>query len=404
MAGFGQLSAAVENNNLNLVQRLIHQGTHVNSRDSQGWTALHYAALHGYSGIAADLIRLKAEINAKDIFGNTPLHILCSSLASDPIINEVMIKIPWIWRIKSLSERLSEWRKMTEKVKIKMVDCLLKHGANINSTSEYNVTSVHRAVKFGNVHALKVLATLGVDIKAVKLSGLTPLANSAEIEEVGLVEHLVKKGAKLNISMCAEQALHIAVKQKRRDIVDILVHHGADVNITREIEPIFLMALKPDVVFHNSELHNLVLDCLVQLGVEVDAPRCLVPLLHDALEFGDLDMIKCLVQYGAHTVESGKVYLSALVIAVCRKDHNMIDLLIRFGANINAKYEYNITLMHEAVQRNQTEEIILLSELHVSLKHLPKMTGGTAFLEALKLADEETFGPLGSRCQSTVLC
>jgi hypothetical protein len=43
-------------------------------KNKNGWTPLHVAADMGHKEIALLLIRNNAEINAKDIYGRTPLH------------------------------------------------------------------------------------------------------------------------------------------------------------------------------------------------------------------------------------------------------------------------------------------------------------------------------------------
>ena len=42
-------------------------------RDENGWTPLHGAAYRGHHEIVAALIAKKAEVNAKDVDGDTPL-------------------------------------------------------------------------------------------------------------------------------------------------------------------------------------------------------------------------------------------------------------------------------------------------------------------------------------------
>ena len=58
------------------VQRLLKNGTEVNSADYDFRTALHIAASEGYLDIVKLLIDFKANVNAADRWGSTPLQVL----------------------------------------------------------------------------------------------------------------------------------------------------------------------------------------------------------------------------------------------------------------------------------------------------------------------------------------
>ena len=69
------LPEAAEGNNIKEVSRLLGDGCNVNSVDSYDWTALHRAAVKGYTGIARLLLaREDCDVNPTNQNGNTPLH------------------------------------------------------------------------------------------------------------------------------------------------------------------------------------------------------------------------------------------------------------------------------------------------------------------------------------------
>ena len=61
------------------VSRLIHDGAQVNSTDSSGWTALHWASHNGYTAVAYLLIENGADIRIRGLRGETALHKACYS-------------------------------------------------------------------------------------------------------------------------------------------------------------------------------------------------------------------------------------------------------------------------------------------------------------------------------------
>ena len=56
------------------MELLLANKAEVNAREGLGKTPLHYAAAIGHKDVAALLLASQAEVNAVDGFGETPLH------------------------------------------------------------------------------------------------------------------------------------------------------------------------------------------------------------------------------------------------------------------------------------------------------------------------------------------
>jgi ankyrin repeat protein len=65
---------AVKNNDVGLVRELIRNGENVNGKDRFGSTSLHVASAYGHTETVQELISCGASLNEKDRFGYTPLH------------------------------------------------------------------------------------------------------------------------------------------------------------------------------------------------------------------------------------------------------------------------------------------------------------------------------------------
>jgi ankyrin repeat protein len=67
---------AVEHNNLHEVRAILKKGGDVNAELLPGgWTALHCSVDRGYKEMVRLLLAFKANVNAKTMSGQTPLHI-----------------------------------------------------------------------------------------------------------------------------------------------------------------------------------------------------------------------------------------------------------------------------------------------------------------------------------------
>lgn len=56
-----------------LVDFLVNKGLNVNRADNSGFTPLHYAVQSGNLRIVEILLKHKADVNAKNMFGNSPI-------------------------------------------------------------------------------------------------------------------------------------------------------------------------------------------------------------------------------------------------------------------------------------------------------------------------------------------
>lgn len=76
------------------VDLLVKAGADVNLTDNTQTTALHKAAIHGRHEYFTTLVDAGAHIDAKDRFGNTPLHLAASAIGGvTPMTIETLIEL-----------------------------------------------------------------------------------------------------------------------------------------------------------------------------------------------------------------------------------------------------------------------------------------------------------------------
>ncbi|MHB8453914.1 MAG: ankyrin repeat domain-containing protein [Acidiferrobacterales bacterium] len=148
------LFRAAQTGNLAMAKSLVARGAKVNARDQFGDTPLHWAAGHGNTAVVRLLIAHGADVNARDLHGETPLF------GAD---NKAV------------------------------VDLLLEHGALVNGRDVIGQTPLDKAAWRGRIPVIKSLIAHGADVNARDVNGYTALDNAAwSGSDSGAVEALLR--------------------------------------------------------------------------------------------------------------------------------------------------------------------------------------------------------------------
>jgi len=145
------------------VIRLLEQKVNVNAPQSDGTTALHWAAHHNDSELVDRLIRAGAKVNVANDYGSTPLSE-AASLANTQIVQR-----------------------------------LLKAGAKADSANADGETALMLVARTGNVNAALLLIEYGAHVNAVEqFRGQSALMRAAAQSQPAMVKELIVHGADVN--------------------------------------------------------------------------------------------------------------------------------------------------------------------------------------------------------------
>ncbi len=140
IAGGGEILDAAKSGDLERVKALLKQNPAlILSRDNNGATPLHMAALNGNKDIVELLLAYKADANAKNNIGVVPLH-----MAADRGYTDV-------------------------------ASLLLAHGADVNAKMQYGMTPLHMAAGTGRKDMAALLLANNAEVNARAINGNTPL-------------------------------------------------------------------------------------------------------------------------------------------------------------------------------------------------------------------------------------
>uniref|UniRef100_A0A669CJN1 CASK interacting protein 2 n=1 Tax=Oreochromis niloticus TaxID=8128 RepID=A0A669CJN1_ORENI len=184
----------------------------VNYQDSDGFSALHHAALTGTSELLAALLEAQATVDIKDSNGMRPLHY-------------------------------AAWQGKAESVLM-----LLRSGASVNGASLDGHIPLHLAAQYGHYEVVSASAQSSVaqlllssNMVVALLEGerkeptdsafTTPLHLAARNGHKDVIRLLLKAGMDINKTTKSGTALHEAALYGKTEVVRLLLDAGVDVNI-----------------------------------------------------------------------------------------------------------------------------------------------------------------------------
>ncbi len=215
-----------------------------------------------------------------------------------------------------LLKTINERRKWSPEEELR-IKALLVAGANLNVKNEYGQTLLHWALNEGSLEAVKFLIENGADFNVEDMHGQTPLFFAQRYDYDEIAAYLLEKGARVARMTTNEQALWSAIRKKDYQQAEQLVISG---------------------------------------GININAvDNYGATLLHTAVIRGTPQIVELLLKNGADVhAQEGMLTHTPLHFAAALRSNSPkenIELLIQFGADIEAKDSYGKTPLYCAVER-----------------------------------------------------
>jgi ankyrin repeat protein len=280
---------------------------------------------------------------------------------------------------------------------VDIITLLLDKGMSVNVTSEWAESPLHSAARSGSLRAAEFLVRAGATIDKADGDGCTALIYAARNGEVEVVRFLVENGADVNVSSdsvgsalyqatvkgqlelmqylldngadvnastdyCDRRPLYVATENQNLETVKWLIERGADVNISKRSYD----RQEPSPLHVAARCGNLeIMDCLIKAGANVNVRDSdgATPLFC-AVDRGETDAAFHLVENGAdvNLCIGGFKRWSPLHVAARYGNPNIMECLLKAGANVNVQDSDGATPLFWAAAKGKTEAAIHLIE------------------------------------------
>ncbi|XP_063759584.1 caskin-2-like isoform X3 [Eleginops maclovinus] len=208
----------------------------VNYQDSDGFSALHHAALTGTTELLAALLEAQASVDVKDSNGMRPLHYAAWQGKADSVL--MLLRAAASVNGVSLDGHIP-LHLAAQYGHYQVSEMLLQHQSNPCLVNKAKKTPLDLACEFGRVQVAQLL--LSSNMVVALLEGerkeptdsafTTPLHLAARNGHKDIIRLLLNAGIDINKTTKSGTALHEASLYGKTEVVRLLLDAGVDVNI-----------------------------------------------------------------------------------------------------------------------------------------------------------------------------
>ncbi|CAL8325418.1 unnamed protein product [Merluccius merluccius] len=371
------------------LNRLMIQPRALSKVDERGWIPLHEAAVQGRRKILEDIFSGSSQGagQCRTLKGETPLFL---AVVYGLRGNATFLVQNGCNPDLQNDEQDSPLVAAMLNDQYDLATLLLRYNANVDQTGSLDRTALHEAAFLGLENFVHLFLESGANPNAYDIKRKTPLALAAQNGHLNVVEILLQKGSNVEKSEFGT-VLFEAAASGNPDIVSTLLDHGADANI-----PLYSGHLPIHRVAYHG--HILALEHLIPV-TKVEAVKesgmsplhsaaagghaqCIEVLLragHDpnmmlhqrvrrnydderrsalffAVANNDLQCARLLLEAGAMVNQDP---ISCLQVALRQGNYELINALLKSGANVNYYSRVNTTHFPSAVQYALKDEVML---------------------------------------------
>jgi len=393
--GSTALHMASQNDHEGITRLLLGVRVAVDTRMANGCTALHIASMHGHTRVAEQLLDRRASSQLVTNDGSTPMH-MASASAHDSVLRLLLR------HEASIEATLPDGSTALHTASLHghegILQALLDHRARLDATGEAGATALHIASVGGHCETIRLILAQSATVNATDDNNKTALHVASENDHESVVRTLLDARAAVNAQTSSgATSLFMAVDANHVRIVEMLLDHRAVVDTTnRDGTTVFHAAS----VKGNSEMVSLLFGrgakgagpefsrSALRIAIEhgfvsmvqqlLDGRGDVDVVLQAASEYGDVTSARMALNRGADTEAILPDGRTALYNASERGHTDLADLLLDYGAAVDAaSREGGKTALQAASMSGHTEVVRLLLDRGADV-NFTTLSGSTA--------------------------
>ena len=230
--GITPLLIALKNGRQDLAEFILSKGAHPVVLAPDLKTPVHFAALHGMTSLIRFFVKHGVMINWQDKYGWPALF-----LAKDKDTLNTLIKLGAKWPVNKINNRdHNGYTPLMFAVRNDFYDlakALLNYDAGIGGIDKKGRGVLHLAVLSKDPDMVKLILNAGAMVDSLDFSGNTPLHLAVKQGNLQMVKLLVgHSNFIINVRNNKHQSpLIISIHKGLWDIAELLINHGADINV-----------------------------------------------------------------------------------------------------------------------------------------------------------------------------
>ncbi|XP_048012123.1 ankyrin repeat and SOCS box protein 15-like isoform X3 [Megalobrama amblycephala] len=330
-----KILSAINQGDVFALRRLHKYSDAYKERDSRGWLPMHRASVQPDARVLDLVLLASYELSMEEMTADGDTALTLASQAGHVENVKVLLQhgaSPHNMNSKNETPLLLAVRSNS----YDMVHALIMGGANMEQVCLKKWTATHEAAKVGCADILMLLLKHGGKVMGRDGHGVTPLGIAAEYGHPDILEILIEHGGDATAQATnGDSALYDAAGSGNLDCINLLLQHGANPNVA---------SFCSQLPIHRAayEGHYLALRTFIPITTKRAIRLSGMSPVHSAADGGHADCLELLIEkgfdvnpiLGCHISEKyGDMRKTPLYFAICNGDVTCTEILLKAGAN-----------------------------------------------------------------------